>query len=69
MASYREIQDRVKATHGFAAKTCWIAHVKAGHGLTGSQAPNRIDPATRQQPCPPKRRAAIEAALVHFGMV
>jgi hypothetical protein len=69
MATYPAIQDRVKSTHGFTAKTCWIAHVKSGHGLIGADAPNRIDPKTRMHPCPPARRAAIEAALVHFGMV
>ena len=69
MATYRAIQDRVKSTHGFAAKTCWIAHVKSAHGLTGADAPNRIDPKSRKHPCPPEHQAAIEAALAHFGMV
>ena len=69
MATYPEIQNRMRATHGFTPKTCWIAHVKAGHGLISSQAPNRIDPDRREHPCPPEKRAAIEAALVHFGMI
>jgi hypothetical protein len=68
MATYREIQERVKATHGFMAKTCWIADVKAAHGLTGSQAPNRINDNRREQPCPPDKRSAIEAALKYFRM-
>lgn len=68
MATYRQIQDHVKAAHGFTPKTCWIAHIKAGHGLTGSNAPNRINPERREHPCPPPKRAAIEAALVHFGL-
>ena len=68
MATYREVQDRVKSTHGFTPKTCWIADVKAAHGLTRSQAPNRINPNSREQPCPPEKRAAIEAALKHFKM-
>ena len=69
MATYRQIQDRVKATHGFTPKTCWIAHVKEGHGLIATQAPNRIDTNRREHPCPMEKRAAIEAALVHFRMV
>ena len=68
MATYRQIQDLVKLTHGFVPKTCWIAHVKAGHGLVGSQAPNRISPDRREHPCPPAKRAGIEAALTHFRM-
>ena len=29
MATYPEIENCVKATHGFTLKPCWIAHVKA----------------------------------------
>lgn len=28
MATYKEIQDYVKATYGFVPKSCWIAHMK-----------------------------------------
>lgn len=69
MATYREIQSHVRGQYGFRPKTCWIAGVKADHGLTRGQAPNRINEAVREQPCPPAKRAAIEAALRHFGMV
>ena len=68
MATYREIQEWVKATHGFVPKTCWIADVKSSHGLTNGSAPNRINPDRREHPCPPTKRMAIEAALQHFGM-
>lgn len=40
MATYGQIQDYVKDKYGFTAKTCWIAHHKAGsHALraVGSQ--------------------------------
>ncbi|MEJ5976614.1 hypothetical protein WG901_08210 [Novosphingobium sp. PS1R-30] len=69
MATYRDIQARVKATHGFVPKTCWIADIKARHGLTRSQAPNRYHPLRREHPCPPAKRAAVEAALSHFAMI
>lgn len=69
MASYRMIQYRVKAQAGFVPQTCWIAHVKAERGLTRGKAPNRIDPDARAKPCPPDKRAGIEAALRHFGII
>lgn len=69
MATYREIIDRIRQTDGFVAQTCWIADVKASHGLTRGEAPNRISTNTKAKPCPPHRRAAIERALMHFGMV
>jgi hypothetical protein len=69
MATYGEIIDRVRQPDGFVAQTCWIAEVKASHGLTRGEAPNRISSRTKVKPCPPHRRAAIERALVHFGMV
>jgi hypothetical protein len=69
MATYKEIQARVKQHGGFVPKTCWIADVKSQYGLTTRQAPNRFSPVSREQPCPPERRAAIERALSHFGMI
>jgi hypothetical protein len=55
--------------HGFHPKTCWIADVKAEHGLASFQAPNRLSGMSREQPCPPDKRLHIEAALHHFGMI
>jgi hypothetical protein len=68
-ATYRDIQQRVKANHGFTPKTCWIADVKAAHGLTRSASANRINPTEPKYPCPPDKRPAIEAALKHFGLL
>jgi hypothetical protein len=69
MATYRQIQERVRSKAGFVPRTCWIAHVKADHGLTLHKAPNRYEHPTRSDPCPTEKRAAIQAALQHFGMV
>jgi hypothetical protein len=69
MATYKEIQSAVKNKYGFQPKTCWIADVKASFGQTTRQAPNRISPLTREQPCPPEKRAAIEETLRKFGMI
>ncbi|MCC6829500.1 MAG: hypothetical protein IT550_14855 [Novosphingobium sp.] len=69
MTTYPKIQERVKQTHGFVPKPCWIADLKAENGLTRSQAPNRIHPEIREHPCPASKRAAIEAALLYFGMI
>jgi hypothetical protein len=69
MATYREIQNWVRAASGFVPKTSWIAHVKADRGLSEPAASNRFNHPTHVNPCPTARRAAIEAALRHFGMV
>jgi hypothetical protein len=69
MATYREIQNRVRAHNGFVPKTCWIAHVMSDLGLTKNIAPNRISASSREHPCPPEKRPAILSALEHFGMV
>jgi hypothetical protein len=69
MATYREIVEWVRTHHGFTAKTYWIADVKASHGLTRGQAPNRIDPLGKVHPCPKAKRPAIVAALAHFRMI
>jgi hypothetical protein len=66
MATYREIQDRVRFHDGFVPKTSWIAHVMADHGLTKRHAPNRTSPTKRKHPCPEERRSAIVVALRYF---
>lgn len=68
MATYKEIQDWVKLHYGFTPKTCWIAHVKSLSGLPMRKAPNRIGD-DRVAPCPPEKREAIRAALVHYKML
>jgi hypothetical protein len=69
MATYREIQERVKFTNRFVPKTCWIAHVMADHGLTTRTAANRINKNQRKYPCPDDKRSAIVTALRHFKML
>ncbi len=69
MATYKEIQERVRRTDGFTPKTCWIADIKAQHGLTTREAPNRMDGSGRKHPCPRNKRSAIEAAMRHLGMI
>lgn len=69
MATYRKIQDWVRARSGFVPKTCWIARVKSDLGLAMRTSTNRYDHPTRVNPFPGNRRSAIEAALRHFEMV
>ena len=65
--TYIDIQAHVRATQGFTPKTAWIAHVKDSNGLAVRRTHNRAS--SRLVPCPPDRRAAIEAALRHFGVL
>ncbi|MEF2547513.1 hypothetical protein VQ045_10120 [Aurantimonas sp. E1-2-R+4] len=67
MATYKQIQQYVKATNGFTPKTCWIAHVRSDHGMTTRQAANRYAANRRAHPCPPEKRQAIEDALRVLG--
>ena len=69
MATYRQIQDYVRETHGFTPKTCWIAEVKELCGLEPRPAWNRLDTAERSQPCPGDKIEPIRVALRHFGMI
>jgi hypothetical protein len=69
MATYKDIQAYIRKINGFTVKTCWIADVRAGYGLTTRVAPNRIDPSKPVYPCPPEKRSPIEGALRHFGMI
>ena len=69
MATYPEITAWVRSNYGFDPQTCWIADIKAGHGLTRGIAHNRLDPVRKVKPCPADKRAAIEGALIHFGMI
>ncbi|KAA3506459.1 hypothetical protein DXM21_25025 [Agrobacterium rosae] len=69
MTTYKRIQTWVKEQHDFVPKSCWIADVKAAHGKTSRDAPNRIDSNCRKYPCPEERREAIETALRHFSII
>ena len=69
MATYAEIQDYVRDTHGFTPKTCWIAHARELCGLPTRKAWNRIDPVRRKEPCPGDKLETIKDAFSHFGMI
>ena len=69
MATYRDIQEDVRARTGRTVKTCWIAHVKELNGLPTREAPNRISATGRVAPCPPEMRPAIEESMRSFGML
>ena len=66
--SYTDIQSYVKKKYGVSVRTCWIAHVKASHGLTRWKAHNRKGP-NRANPCPDKHWGKIEDAFKHFNMI
>ena len=67
MATYKKIQARVKKTHGWVPKTCWIAHCKELAGIRVDRAPNRAAD-ERAVPCPANKQGAILAAFRHFDM-
>jgi hypothetical protein len=67
MATYAAIQSWVHQRHGFAPKTCWIAHGKEMAGVPVRRAWNR-GWHERTNPCPPEKLPAIMAAFRHFGM-
>jgi hypothetical protein len=67
-ATYPEIQQWVQKEFGFTPETCWIAHCKEIYGLPLRHAPNRQGK-DRIKPCPDERRAAIQKAFKHFGMI
>jgi hypothetical protein len=69
MATYKQIQERVREVHGFIPKTCHIADVKAQFNPSQRKAVNRINGDLRKYPCPPHQRSAIISALEHFGDV
>jgi hypothetical protein len=68
-ASYKAIQEWVKDRFGFVPKTCWIAHLKELLGLPVRIAPNRMRVDSRSNPCPERRKAALIAAFIHFGLI
>ena len=69
MATYRQIQDDIRARHNRAVKNCWIAHVKELNGLDPRPAPNRQSPSRRVYPCPDEVRPWIEESMRRFGML
>jgi hypothetical protein len=69
MATYRQIQNDIRARHGTVVKPCWIAHVKELNGLAIRAAPNRRSRDIREVPCPASKRPIIEESLRRFGMI
>ena len=69
MATYKQIQEYVRQYYNCYVKSCWIAHVKELNGLEVRAAPNRVSAATRENPCPDNKRAPIEEAMRHYGMI
>ena len=67
MATYKQIQGRIRQKHGWVAQTCWIAHCKELKGLPLGQTHNRTG--AREKPCPVDKRPAIYEAFRHFGMI
>ena len=68
MATYAEIQERVRKICNRTPKSCWIAHVKEMNGLPVRRAPNRQGE-VRQCPCPTRMIAPIEQAFREFHMI
>ena len=68
MATYEEIQNWVKANHGWTPETCWIAHCKELFEVPVRRAHNRPDP-ERAKPCPEHKRTAIYEAFRYCGML
>ena len=69
MATYKQIQEHVKAKHGYTVKSCWIAHCKELNGLPVKMSSRRYNPKVRQIPCPSNKREVIEEAFRHFKML
>ncbi|MGQ7890648.1 hypothetical protein [Paenibacillus sp. WC2504] len=69
MATYKEIQAFIKNDYGYAAKSCWIAHMKDECGLEPGVSPNRLSPISRKYPCPKEKQEHIKAAFKHFEMI
>jgi hypothetical protein len=69
MPTIRELQQWVKAEHGFVPKSCWIAHAKELNNIPRLRlAPNRRRE-DRVYPCPSDKLPAITAAFRHFGLL
>lgn len=68
MATYRQIQNDVKAKHDVFVHSCWIAHVKELNGMPLRTAPNRRS-SERVKPCPDLVRPLIEESMQYFGML
>jgi len=43
LATYKQIQVRVKKKFGFVSETCWISDIKSQSSLPKKEAPSRKD--------------------------
>jgi len=68
MATYKQIQTRVKQRYGFISKTRWIAHIKHMSGLPMRKTFNRHDP-ERVELRLKYKVESICARLKRFGMI
>lgn len=68
--SFTEIQRWIMDEYGFKVGSMYVTEVKRDHGIQalGNFTYPRPD-ATKRFKCPPDKRAAIEAALRHFGVI
>ena len=65
MATYKQIQNHIKNTHGKTVKSCWIADAKEQLGLPVKQSPKRIG--ERVHLCPNHIKPLIQEAFEYFG--
>lgn len=49
--TYQQIQETYRKLYGKTVKSCWIADVRRGMGLTTRVAPNRINPKEIKHSC------------------
>lgn len=69
MATYKELQQYIKANFGYIPKSCWIAHTEEICDLSPKIANNRININKRVCPCPANKHEDIIKALRHFKMI
>lgn len=67
MATYRAIQQEVKATYGFVPKTSWIADVLSERRVETPSLSTRPIANVRVGRCPPDKKPSIEAAIDKLG--
>lgn len=69
-ASFTEIQQWILDNYGFKVGSMYVSEVKRDHGIHALGTCTYPPPyKAKNFACPPDKRAAIEAALRHFGMI
>jgi hypothetical protein len=59
----QEIQKWISRQHGFVPESAWLQHCKELFGLAAP------DAASKENPCPPEKVAAIKQAFRRFGLL